>query len=201
MEYIDRLEKTLGELENNSGKLANLPELVKGVNELIALYRETNESVVKSKESLDEIEVRLRERIEELNKELKLEQDAKDELLNNVRSVLTANNREQLDAVNSVTSVVNNKIAITESNIIVKTTEIDNDLKLISARVAENSTKIESLHEDISGISNKMCELGDKISNDLAEIKTMMPVIKRTHIFSIVAAILALCACVLNILM
>lgn len=201
MEYIERLEKTLEELENNSGKLADLPELVKGVNELIGLYHEANESVEKSRESLNQIEDQLKERIEELQKALKLEQETKGELLNNIKSVLTANNKEQLDAVNSITSVVNNKIEIAESNITVKATEIDNETKLINTKVSENGIKIDNVAKDIAAVTDKMCEYGDKISGDLNELKTLTPVIKRTQIFSIVAALLALVACVLSIVM
>lgn len=201
MEYIERLEKALSELENNSGKLANLPELVKGINELISIYRETNDSVVKSQKDLEKIEGQLRERIEELQKALQLEQESKDELLNKIRSVLTANNKEQLDAVNSITTVVNNKIAIAESNLTVKTTEVDNDVKLVGSKTTENGNKLDAITKNISYIEEKMCTYGDKTLSDMSELKLLIPIIKKTQIFSIVAAVLALMACILNFVM
>ena len=201
MEYIERLEKTLSELENNSGKLANLPELVKGINELISHYRETNDSVVKSQKDLEKIEGQLSERIEELQKALKLEQESKDELLNKIRSVLTANNKEQLDAVNSITTVVNNKIAVAESNLTVKTTEIDNDVKLVDSKISENGNKLDAVTKNISSIEEKLCTYGDKTLADMSELKLLIPIIKRTQIFSIVTAVLALVACILYFVM
>jgi chromosome segregation ATPase len=201
MEYIERLEKTLDDLERNSGKLSNLPELVKGISELIDLYRESNSSTEKSQQQLDAIADQLKESCEELLKALKTEQETKDELLNTIRTILTANNKEQLDAVNSVTSVVNNKIAIVESNIEVKTNEIDNNVKKTSSKVDENGGKLDGVSKDVSSVSEKIGDYGDRLTGSVDEIKSVLPIIKRTQMIAMVAAGLALLACVLSVIM
>lgn len=199
MEYIERLEKTLDELESSAGKLSNLPELVKGINELVDLYREANSSTEKSQKQLDIIGSQLKERVEELQNALKAEQETKDELLNNIRSTLISNNKEQLDVVNSITSAVNNKIAIAESNIIVKATEIDNDVKQTITKISENGNRIDSVSKDILSVSDKICDYGNKTVNGVDELKSVIPIIKRTQAISIVAACLALVACILSV--
>ncbi len=201
MEYIERLETTLAELENNAGKLSNLPALVKGINELIDLCRVANSSTEKSQEQLDLLNNQLKEKIEELQKILTVEQETKDELLNNIRSALTANTKEQLDAVNSITSVVNNKIAVVESSISVKTAEIDNGIKQNNSKLSENGTKLDSISNDISSVSVKISDYGDKLTGGVDELKTVIPIIKRTQIISIVAACLALVACILSVIL
>lgn len=201
MEYIERLEKSLSELENNSGKLASLPELVKSIKELISLYQEAGETFNQSGKGLKEIESSLKNRLEELEKAIKKEQEHKDELLNTIRSALTANNKEQLDAVNSVTTVVGNKITIAESNMIAKSTEIDNGVKRVEAKTIENSTKIDSSITGIANVGEKVCTYGDATTKDLGEMKNMIPIIKRTQIISIIAAVLALAACIISVVL
>jgi len=199
MEHIERLEKVLSDLESNAGKLSSLPELVQGIKEIISLYKEANDSINQSGIELKEIEKVLNERLEDLQKTLKVEQESKDELMNSIRSILTSNNKEQLDAVNSITTVVGNKISVAESNLTVKATEIENGVKHVELKATENETKLLGITNGVASLGEKVASYGDANSADLKELILLIPIIKRTQIIAIVGAVLALAACIIGI--
>ncbi len=201
MEYIERLEKILNDLENNSGKLAEVPEITKSVKELIALFQESGDAIVQSTTALRKNEQQLREGLEELRGVLKKEQESKDELINTVRTALTSNNKEQLDAVNSINTIISNKISVVESNLTAKTTEIDNGIKRVESKSSENSVKLDGTISGIEKVEEKVRSYGDTISSDTGELKMIIPLIKRIQIISIAAAVFALVACILSIVM
>lgn len=201
MEHIKRLETILADLENSSGKLADVPVLVKEIRELVAIYKEGNELVEKTRINLDAAEKELMHRLGDLERTLKLERETKEELMNNIRSTLTANNKEQLDAVNSITTVVNNKIAVAESNLNVTITDIRADIRQVDLKAVDNGGKIDSAIEKINKADEKVSTYGDKTSADLGEIKLVIPIVKRTQIIAIVAAVLSLTACILSVVL
>ena len=198
MDYLKELENTITELENNSKKMAALPDLVKGIKNFNNIYAKSMESTEKSAENLKQTEANLKKRLEELEAILKEEKESRDELLNNIRSVLTANNKEQLDAVNSITSVVNNKITVAESNLTVKTTSIESDIKSVEVKVADNINKTDKLTSDVSETKEKIDSFGTSIRNDIGEIKNKIPVIDRIQIISIVAVITGVLSCIVG---
>lgn len=201
MDYIERLEKSLVELEEGAGKLSNIPELIHAISELITIYKDGTNTIEQSGERMSELENALSEKIDELEVAVKKEQESRDELINSIRTTLTSNNREQIEAVNSVTTLVNNKVAVVESNLGVKIAEIDNESKKLFGVVQENSNKADTIALGVAGVGDKVMKVGEETAANIEELKQFIPLVKRVQILSIIGIVIAVIGCILGIVM
>lgn len=182
MDYLDKLENAISDFEENSGKLSDIPVLTENVKNLVTIYKDGAEEFNDSQKRASELNEKMESAIGELQKALELEQQSRDELLNSIKAAMIENNKAQIEAVNSVTTLVNNKVSVAESNLTVKAREIENGVSSLEGKVSENGTKI------------------DKTASDVTDIKTVIPAIKRTQIFAVLAVIGSIASCVIGVL-
>jgi chromosome segregation ATPase len=180
MDYLDKLENAISDFETNSGKLSDIPVLTENVKNLVTIYKDGAEEFDNSQNRVNELNEKLESAVDELQKTLELEQQSRDELLTSIKAAMIENNKAQIEAVNSVTTLVNNKVSVAESNLTVKAREIEEKVGTVDEKVSENGTKI------------------DNTSMDLTD--TVIPAIKRTQIFAVLAVIGSIASCVIGVL-
>ncbi|MDD6254398.1 MAG: hypothetical protein PUA82_00035 [Eubacteriales bacterium] len=197
MDYIDKLEKAIENFEETSGRLSEIPQLTEKIRELIKIYSEGASEQEDSRKKLEELNDNLSSSIDKLSKALELEQKSHDELITEIKTTLIENNKAQVETINSITTIINNKVAAAESSLSLKAVETGNNIKALDLKVSQNRTKLEKTDSDLAAMKSDL----NAVKADLIEIKNVNPVIRRTQIIAVIAALCSAASCVIGVLM
>lgn len=197
MDYIDKLEKAIENFEETSGRLSEIPQLTEKIRELIKIYSEGASEQEDSRKKLEELNDNLSSSIDKLSKALELEQKSHDELITEIQTTLIENNKAQVETINSITTIINNKVAAAESSLSLKAVETGNNIKALDLKVSQNRTKLEKTDSDLAAMKSDL----NAVKADLIEIKNVNPVIRRTQIIAVIAALCSAASCVIGVLM
>lgn len=197
MDYIDKLENAIENFEETSGRLSEIPQLTEKIRELIKIYSEGASEQEDSRKKLEELNDNLSSSIDKLSKALELEQKSHDELITEIKTTLIENNKAQVETINSITTIINNKVAAAESSLSLKAVETGNNIKALDLKVSQNRTKLEKTDSDLAAMKSDL----NAVKADLIEIKNVNPVIRRTQIIAVIAALCSAASCVIGVLM
>lgn len=197
MDYIDKLENAIENFEETSGRLSEIPQLTEKIRELIKIYSEGASEQEDSRKKLEELHDNLSSSIDKLSKALELEQKSHDELITEIKTTLIENNKAQVETINSITTIINNKVAAAESSLSLKAVETGNNIKALDLKVSQNRTKLEKTDSDLAAMKSDL----NAVKADLIEIKNVNPVIRRTQIIAVIAALCSAASCVIGVLM
>ena len=88
-------------------------------------------------------------------------------------------------------------MAAAESSLSLKAVETGNNIKALDLKVSQNRTKLEKTDSDLAAMKSDL----NAVKADLIEIKNVNPVIRRTQIIAVIAALCSAASCVIGVLM
>lgn len=198
MEYIERLKQSLSSLEESADKLSKIPEL-------ISLTGGLAEEFVGEKKELDKIKDDIEENTKTIKSLTEKNEKILDTTISTVKEELIRNKKETLEAVDSISITISNKINVLDSNldaaISLKANDIQNTTKQI---VEDKGNKIHeklnsSIIQESHSIQSVEMELLDSITivnSGIVELKKELNITKN---IAIAATILGIISVILSI--
>lgn len=166
MEYLDRLGNAIQSLENSSDKLSKIPELLVATEGLIEEVVEEKDVVEKSYKELDKLRIGMEEQNEELSKLTEENKRSLDHTIAVVKEELLKNKKENIEAIDSVTTIVSNKLSVSESNL----------QSVLGEKIksSENNLQVTLSDKITAAEKNLNTTLSDKVTTTEEELKEVV---------------------------
>lgn len=181
MEYLKRLEESLAVLEDSADKLSQIPQLLKGIIELVNEIQKEKDEFSKKYSELENIKTIMEKQSKDICDYIEVEKKTREEFITTMKSILIQNNKENIEVYNALSTTISHKVEVTENNL---NTSV--------------STGVAKLSENIAGTDAKIEQSFETLNVDVKETKTMIPIVFRTQILVIVAIIVGIAGCILH---
>ena len=151
MEYLERLTKSIESLEDNTDKISKIPELLKAMKDL-------TEEIIKEKDAIFDSEKKLDVLKEAIMKESNNLADLTEEnnrvfetMITTIKDEFLKNKKDNIEAVDSISTRLSNKLSVTESNI---QTVMNNKLSEVEGNVNELKNVVQECNRNVVKIRN-----------------------------------------------
>ena len=188
MDYLERLNAAITDLQNNADRLAQISELISLLAELTNEVREEKQQLSENQEQIDGLLSEIKLETEAVTKLTENSSKQFEEIITIVKEELIKTKKENIEAIDSISTTLGNKISLLDSNI---NTKID----LRSSEL--NQTFQKSLQENNDKISEQFLKTNDSINQINTDVKNNNKIIKIIGGISALGVVLGVIICVL----
>ena len=188
MDYLERLNAAITDLQNNADRLAQISELISLLAELTNEVREEKQQLSENQEQIDGLLSEIKLETEAVTKLTENSSKQFEEIITIVKEELVKTKKENIEAIDSISTTLGNKISLLDSNI---NTKID----LRSSEL--NQTFQKSLQENNDKISEQFLKTNDSINQINTDVKNNNKIIKIIGGISALGVVLGVIICVL----
>ena len=188
MDYLERLNAAITDLQNNADRLAQISELISLLAELTNEVREEKQQLSENQEQIDGLLSEIKLETEAVTKLTENSSKQFEEIITIVKEELIKTKKENIEAIDSILITLGNKISLLDSNI---NTKID----LRSSEL--NQTFQKSLQENNDKISEQFLKTNDSINQINTDVKNNNKIIKIIGGISALGVVLGVIICVL----
>ena len=188
MDYLERLNAAIADLQNNADRLAQISELISLLAELTNEVREEKQQLSENQEQIDGLLSEIKLETEAVTKLTENSSKQFEEIITIVKEELIKTKKENIEAIDSISTTLGNKISLLDSNI---NTKID----LRSSEL--NQTFQKSLQENNDKISEQFLKTNDSINQINTDVKNNNKIIKIIGGISALGVVLGVIICVL----
>ena len=169
MDYLERLNAAITDLQNNADRLAQISELISLLAELTNEVREEKQQLSENQEQIDGLLSEIKLETEAVTKLTENSSKQFEEIITIVKEELIKTKKENIEAIDSISTTLGNKISLLDSNI---NTKID----LKSSELNQIFQK--SLQENNDKISEQFLKNNDSINQINTDVKNNNKIIK-----------------------
>ena len=188
MDYLERLNAAITDLQNNADRLAQISELISLLAELTNEVREEKQQLSENQKQIDGLLSEIKLETEAVTKLTENSSKQFEEIITIVKEELIKTKKENIEAIDSISTTLGNKISLLDSNI---NTKID----LRSSEL--NQTFQKSLQENNDKISEQFLKTNDSINQINTDVKNNNKIIKIIGGISALGVVLGVIICVL----
>lgn len=188
MDYLERLNAAIADLQNNADRLAQISELISLLAELTNEVREEKQQLSENQKQIDGLLSEIKLETEAVTKLTENSSKQFEEIITIVKEELVKTKKENIEAIDSISITLGNKISLLDSNI---NTKID----LKSSELNQIFQK--SLQENNDKISEQFLKTNDSINQINTDVKNNNKIIKIIGGISALGVVLGVIICVL----
>lgn len=188
MDYLERLNAAIADLQNNADRLAQISELISLLAELTNEVREEKQQLSENQKQIDGLLSEIKLETEAVTKLTENSSKQFEEIITIVKEELVKTKKENIEAIDSISTTLGNKISLLDSNI---NTKID----LKSSELNQIFQK--SLQENNDKISEQFLKINDSINQINTDVKNNNKIIKIIGGISALGVVLGVIICVL----
>ena len=188
MDYLERLNAAIADLQNNADRLAQISELISLLAELTNEVREEKQQLSENQKQIDGLLSEIKLETEAVTKLTENSSKQFEEIITIVKEELVKTKKENIEAIDSISTTLGNKISLLDSNI---NTKID----LKSSELNQIFQK--SLQENNDKISEQFLKTNDSINQINTDVKNNNKIIKIIGGISALGVVLGVIICVL----
>ena len=188
MDYLERLNAAIADLQNNADRLAQISELISLLAELTNEVREEKQQLSENQKQIDGLLSEIKLETEAVTKLTENSSKQFEEIITIVKEELVKTKKENIEAIDSISTTLGNKISLLDSNV---NTKID----LKSSELNQIFQK--SLQEHNDKISEQFLKTNDSINQINTDVKNNNKIIKIIGGISALGVVLGVIICVL----
>ena len=117
MDYLERLNAAITDLQNNADRLAQISELISLLAELTNEVREEKQQLSENQKQIDGLLSEIKLETEAVTKLTENSSKQFEEIITIVKEELMKTKKENIEAIDSISTTLGNKISLLDSNI------------------------------------------------------------------------------------